>query len=213
MMTRSLHLPVQAMRDGLEVIFHRRVDIQRIAAGRAGDDLFHVTIRRVQQAAGFRRRQHAIELAVPGAHRLVPSSGSTAISTCGYSMPGWCGRAHLFADVQHGRFIALAFADDDVRRRYSLPRKRGAWPVRRPDRRLLRSPWPMVRAAEMAASSTTWTKSPARSRSMVLMVATWVDALTVEMVTVSGRQRYFWIESQEGAGTMAWIIVYLSAGG
>ncbi len=48
----------------------------------------------------------------PVAHRLVPSSGSTAIST--ESALGLIlGRADLLADEEHRRLVALAFADDD----------------------------------------------------------------------------------------------------
>ena len=36
------------------------------------------------------------------------------MSTAGYSTPGRRRRADAFADVQHGRLIALAFPDDDV---------------------------------------------------------------------------------------------------
>src|SRR6185312_2332606 len=41
----------------------------------------------------------------------------------------------------------------------------------------LASPWPMVRVEAMAAASTTWTKSPSRSRSMLTVVAAKVGAL------------------------------------
>ena len=40
------------------------------------------------------------------AHSVVPSSGSTAMSTCGP-----CPCADLLADEQHRRFVALALAD------------------------------------------------------------------------------------------------------
>ena len=53
----------------------------------------------------------------PVAHRFVPSSGSTAMSTCGSSTAAAAlermRHAHLLADVQHRRLVALAFADDD----------------------------------------------------------------------------------------------------
>ena len=46
-------------------------------------------------------------------------------------------RADLLADVQHGRFVALAFADDDGPADLALPRTPCAWLARRPDRSLL----------------------------------------------------------------------------
>ncbi len=47
----------------------------------------------------------------PFAHRLVPSSGSTAMSISGASAVAV---ADLLADVQHRRLVALALADDDA---------------------------------------------------------------------------------------------------
>ena len=55
-----------------------------------------------------------MELAAPVAHRFVPSSGSTAMSTAGIFQAGRRRRTHPLADIQHRRFIALAFADHDV---------------------------------------------------------------------------------------------------
>ena len=55
-------------------------------------------------------------LAAPVAQRFVPSSGSTAMSTPSKdrpSVPGVLGHAHLLADEQHRRLVALALADDD----------------------------------------------------------------------------------------------------
>ena len=49
----------------------------------------------------------------PWATRLVPSSGSTAMSTAGTSSRSRAGAADPFADVEHRRLVALALADDD----------------------------------------------------------------------------------------------------
>ena len=53
----------------------------------------------------------------PVAQRFVPSSGSTAMSTCGKPAAGRalsaCAMPDLLADVEHRRLVALAFADDD----------------------------------------------------------------------------------------------------
>jgi len=44
-----------------------------------------------------------------GGAEIVALSGSTAISTTGKRALGMSGEADLFADVEHGRFVALAF--------------------------------------------------------------------------------------------------------
>ncbi len=66
----------------------------------------------------FEAASTAMAFGAPVAHRFVPSSGSTAMSTCGN--PGGRRAAHrvrhadLLADVEHRRLVALAFADDDA---------------------------------------------------------------------------------------------------
>src|SRR5436190_20000960 len=43
----------QAAGDILQILLDRSVDIDRAAAGRANDDLVHIDIRRIKQAAAF----------------------------------------------------------------------------------------------------------------------------------------------------------------
>ena len=50
----------------------------------------------------------ASALGMPSAHRRVPSSGSTAMSTS-----GWRAVADVLAVVEHRRLVLLALADDD----------------------------------------------------------------------------------------------------
>ena len=110
------HLAIQTMRDRLQVVFHRSVDVQCIAARRSRDDLFHVAIRRVQQPARLRCRQHRdrvgrAQRAQIGALQRIDGDVHLRIF---HALRR--GRTHFFADIQHGSFVALAFSDHDLAR-------------------------------------------------------------------------------------------------
>ena len=72
----------------------------------------------------------------PVAHRLVPSSGSTAMSTSRIAAAVVAVRRHadLLADVQHRRFVTLALADDDGAVDRDRVHLAAASPRRRPGR-------------------------------------------------------------------------------
>ena len=53
-----LHLAVEPLRDRFQVVCHRRVEVDRALARRADDDLLHVEVGRMQQAAVLARGQH-----------------------------------------------------------------------------------------------------------------------------------------------------------
>ena len=144
----------------------RRVEIDRAFAGRADDDLFHVAVGRVQQAAAFGGGQHRDGAGRAGGAQVGAFQGIDGdIDFGNFGAVGKLG-ADFFADVEHGRFVALAFADDDgaahgnesmVLRMASV----ATWSAS------LRSPCPMVWAEAMAASSTTRRNLSARSLSML----------------------------------------------
>ena len=90
----------------LEIFGRRLVEIDDALAGRSGRDLFHVGIGAMKQVAAIRHGDAPPSaLGPPVAQMVVPSSGSSAMSTLGPP------RADLLADVEHRRFVALAFAD------------------------------------------------------------------------------------------------------
>ena len=111
-----IDLASQAAGDGAKVFADRRVDIDQVFRGRADDQLLHVEIGRVQQAALFRRGEHRNRIRragraqvraferIDGDVHLVPLAPVRIV---------FLGLADLLADVQHRRFVALALADDD----------------------------------------------------------------------------------------------------
>ena len=53
-----LDLAAEALRDRVQVVGDRRVEVHRVLRARPDDELFHVEIRRMQQAAALGRGQH-----------------------------------------------------------------------------------------------------------------------------------------------------------
>ena len=109
-----LHFAIKALGDGLQVMGNRRVEFDSALAGRSDDDLFHVQIGRVEQAAAFAggenhdrvgRASRAKIGAFERVHRDVHFRVFMALVSNG--------RADFFADEEHWRFVAFAFADDD----------------------------------------------------------------------------------------------------
>ena len=90
----------------------RRFQIDHALAGRADHDLLHVAVGSVQQAALLRRGQHGDGArraggAKVGAFQRIDGDVDRGIARRRRCLPD------LLADVEHGRFVALAFADDD----------------------------------------------------------------------------------------------------
>ena len=105
---------VVAAGDGAQVIFHRGVQINRAFRRRPDDNFFHVEIGRVQQAAMFAGGKHDdgagfARRAKIGTFERVHGDVHFGVLAAFVAH----GRAHFFADEEHGRFVALAFADDD----------------------------------------------------------------------------------------------------
>src|SRR6185369_9484806 len=104
-------IAIQALGDVLQVVSYRRIKLDRTLARRPHHDLVHVTVRRVEQAASFRCREHSDGPGRPGGaqvrafqriHRDVDFRYGHAIGK---------GCSNSFADVEHRRLIALAFSD------------------------------------------------------------------------------------------------------
>ena len=82
-------------------------------AGRADDDFLHVAVGRVEQAALFGGGQHGDGAGRAGGAQVGAFEGIDGDVDFGdLAAVGKFG-ADFLADVEHGRFIALAFADDD----------------------------------------------------------------------------------------------------
>ena len=90
-----------------------RIEIDGVFARRTDDNFVHVAVGRVQQAAALRRRQHSDRSrrargAQIGAFQRIDRD----IDLGNFGAVGKLG-ANFLADVEHGRFVALALADHD----------------------------------------------------------------------------------------------------
>ncbi len=92
-----------------QIVARLGVEIDEVLGIAATDgDLIHVDVRRMEQAAALGERDHA--------QRIGHGLGGERRSLQGIErdVDGWSiARAHGFADVQHGRLVALALADHD----------------------------------------------------------------------------------------------------
>src|SRR5262249_10828188 len=107
------NVAVQAARDRLQVFRRRGIQIDHAFAGRPDHELFHVAVGSVEQPTFFCRRQNGNSARRSGGAEVrsfqridgdVHLGDLYAIAPAG---------AYLLSDVEHGSFIALAFADDD----------------------------------------------------------------------------------------------------
>ena len=77
-----VHLAAEAARDRAQVLAHRGIEIDQMLRARPDDELLHVDVGRMQQAAALGGGEHGDGVGLAGgAQRFVPSSGSTAMST------------------------------------------------------------------------------------------------------------------------------------
>ena len=109
-------LAAEAAGDGAQVLAHRRVEVDQVLRRRTDDQLLHVEIGRMQQAALLGRRQHrdrvggAGRAQVGALERIDGDVDLVPLAAAGLVL---LRQADLLADVEHRRFVALAFADDD----------------------------------------------------------------------------------------------------
>src|SRR5277367_1631875 len=161
-----LHVAVVAARDGAQVIFHRRVQINRALRRRPHDNFLHVEIGSMQQAAMFAGREHHDGARLARRAKIGALSGSTAMSTLGYSRLLSRTAAPTFSPMKS--MGASSRSPSPMTMVPSMPTRSisarmastAAWSE--PER----SPWPMVRAEAMAAFSTVRRNSRLSSFSM-----------------------------------------------
>src|SRR5208283_4991844 len=108
------HVAVEALGDGLQVIGDGGVELHGAFAGWADDNFFHVQIGGVEEASLFAGGEHGDGIgraggAEIGAFERVNGNIHRRENGLGRVL----GEADFFADVEHGRFVAFAFADGD----------------------------------------------------------------------------------------------------
>src|SRR5207247_5671534 len=96
--------------DRFQVRLDRRVDVDRPLGRRPDDDLLHVAVGRVQEAALVGGGEDGDRVVGAGGAEVRPLEridGDVDLHVIGAAAPD------LLADEEHGRLVALAFADDD----------------------------------------------------------------------------------------------------
>jgi hypothetical protein len=102
---------LESPRDRLEVVLDRRFEVDGALGGGSDDDLLHVAIGRVEQAAGLGGGEHGDGAGASGGAevRALERVDRDVYRLDGVMVLG----ADLFADEEHRRLVALALADDD----------------------------------------------------------------------------------------------------
>ena len=99
---------VQRAGDIAQVLFQRQIEIDSAFSAWADNQLFHIHIRRVEEAAFIADRHHCQGISL--AHRRHPSTFDGIDGDIHrIALAG----AHFFADIEHRRFIDFALADND----------------------------------------------------------------------------------------------------
>src|SRR5215470_1032357 len=107
-------ITVEPLGNRLEIVGDGCVKVDGAFAGGADDDFFHIKIGCVEEAAPFAGSENG--------DGICGASGAEICSfervdgdVNGGKICVWrvSGEAYAFADVKHGGFVALAFADDD----------------------------------------------------------------------------------------------------
>ena len=108
-MSRSRRLAIER-----RVVRDRSVQFHGAFAGRANDDFFHVQIGSVEQAAFFAGGEDGDRAGRAGGAKVGALEGIDGdIDRGEIEAADMLRGADFFADEEHGRFVALAFADDD----------------------------------------------------------------------------------------------------
>src|ERR1700722_12107951 len=108
-----LHVAIHSLRDVLQIVSYRRVELDSILAGGADHDFFHVAVGSVQQPTAFRSGKYGDRTGRARGAKVGAFERIDRNINLGNLAPIRKFRADFLADVKHGRFIALAFADDD----------------------------------------------------------------------------------------------------
>ena len=107
----------QRPRDGPQVVGDRGIEIDHVARRRRDDQLLHVEVGRVQQAAPLRRRKHGNRAGSAGGAEVRALERIDRDVHLRRAEPAAAvddvGEPDLLADEQHRRLVALALADHD----------------------------------------------------------------------------------------------------
>ena len=103
------HRAVQPLRNRVEILLDRRVEVDRTARGRADDDLLHVAVGCLQEATAGRGRQHRDRTRRAGRAEVRALERIDRDVDLGVLLAA---AADVLADVEHRRLVALALADD-----------------------------------------------------------------------------------------------------
>ena len=103
--------PVQYLGNHIQVVRHRRLEIDHALAGGPDDDLLHVAVGRVQQASLLRGGQHRNGAGRPCGAQVCTFQRIDRNIHRGIAAAVLL--ANFFADVQHGGFVAFTLADHD----------------------------------------------------------------------------------------------------
>ncbi len=108
-----VHAAMQAAGDVPQVVGDRSVQFDRVLARRPDDDLLHVAVGGMQQAAFLGRSEHGNRSGRAGGAQVGAFERIDGNIDAGNLPSVGKGAAHLLADVEHGRFVAFALADHD----------------------------------------------------------------------------------------------------
>src|SRR6185295_18680724 len=104
------HPALEGGGDVAQVLRHQRVDVDGAAGGGADDELLHVDVGSVEQAAALGGGEHGDRVRSAGGAEVRPLQGIDGdVHADGAILVPL--RADLLADVEHRRLVALAFAD------------------------------------------------------------------------------------------------------
>src|SRR5688572_11106329 len=106
-------LAIKPSSDRFQILRNGSIQVQRSLASRAGDNLLHVPIRRVQQSTGLRDSKHSDRIRCASSAKIrtferVHGNIDAGVITIFESL----GPDH-FADIEHGSVVALALAYDN----------------------------------------------------------------------------------------------------
>ena len=105
---------LQTLGDGFQIVSNGGVEFNSAFAGRADDDFFHVQIGSMKQAAALTGSKNGDGIGSAGGAEIGAFKGVNGDIDLGKEgFRRMSGKSDLFADVQHGGFIAFAFSDDD----------------------------------------------------------------------------------------------------
>ena len=109
-------VPAERARDRAEIVLDRRVQIYRMLRRGTDDELLHVEIGRVQQAAPLGRGQHGNRVRRARRAQVRPLERIDRDVNCRIAPLATfrvVGQADLLADIQHRRLVPLSLADDN----------------------------------------------------------------------------------------------------